>query len=339
LGLQLVPAPPLPVASWEEARRIYLLRKAEGVSSQIFLPDDPVLSDAVHAWTVERRREGAEARDEYDGIIGLPLDPTTRVFSASQLTVLGQCPFKWFSHKVLKLVELEEADEELNPGVKGQLYHRSLELAFSKVLDVADLRQAGLAELENAFLQAEQDVKLPNLTAWHTRRGEHIEVLRRAIVQTDFLQPEAEIVCLEQQFESELYGLKVSGRVDRVDRTPQGLVVIDYKTSSTKPLGIKDESGKANLDLQLPLYAHVIQTTLFPEQSVDSAYYYSLSRGKKLYKTKPSEETLQAIAQKVKDYLQTGHYPVEPDIDQNVCKFCPYDLVCRRGNRLNRKGD
>lgn len=329
LGLEPVPPPPEPVASLEEARRIYLRRDGS--------PDDLVLPHAARAWAVEKRREGPEPPDEYDGVVSLPLNPATRVFSASQLTALGQCPFKWFANKVLKLADLEEAESDLSPLLKGNLYHRSLELAISNVLGAADLCQAGVEQLEGAFLQAEQNLKFPTLPAWNAQRFEHIKILSRAIQKPDFLQPGAEIFALETEFEGEWYGLKVRGRVDRVDRTPQGLILLDYKTSSLAPVGVKDDLGKASLDLQLPLYIHVAQTSLFPGEQVDGAYYYSLSKGKKLSKAKPSEETLHAIAQRVKTHLETGHYPVDPDIEQQACRSCPYDLVCRKGVRNSRK--
>jgi len=326
LGLEVVQPPPLPVASLEEARQIYLRRET--------LPDDDVLLQAVHAWNVEKRREGASPYDEYDGVIGLPLDPDERVFSASQLTALGQCPFKWFAHKVFKLAELEEAEEELSSGLRGSLYHRSLELALLNTSDLSRITE----NLETAFLQAEQDLQLPVLSAWEARRTEHLKVLNRACVQPDFCQPEAEFFHVEKEFAGEWYGLNIKGQIDRIDRTPQGLVLLDYKTSSQAPKGIQDESGKANVDIQLPLYIHFASTTLFPGEIVHEAYYYSITKGKKLSKKQPSPETLQAIAQKIKTYLQTGYYPVKPDVDQHACQYCPYDLVCRKGSRQSRKG-
>jgi ATP-dependent helicase/DNAse subunit B len=121
LGLKAVSPPPLPIASIEEARCIYL--------RQDNLLEDEVLPHAANAWVIEKRRESAAVYDKYDGVINLPLDLSTRVFSASQLTALGQCGFKWFAHKVLKIQGLEEAEEELSALIRGNLYHRSLELA------------------------------------------------------------------------------------------------------------------------------------------------------------------------------------------------------------------
>ncbi|MGJ5672365.1 MAG: PD-(D/E)XK nuclease family protein [Nostochopsis sp.] len=327
LSLEAVQSPALPVASLEEARQIYLRRET--------LLDDHVLPQAVHAWNVEKRREGANPYDEYDGVIGLPLDPDQWVFSASGLTALGQCPFKWFANKVLKLVELEEAEEELSSKLRGSLYHRSLELALLNTLDLSKITE----NLETAFIQAEQDLQLPVLSAWGARRTEHLQVLNRACMQPDFCQPEAEFFHVEKQFTGEWYGLNIKGQIDRIDRTPEGLVLLDYKTGSQAPRGIKDESGKANVDIQLPLYIYFASTTLFAGETVHQAYYYSLTKGKKLTKKQPSPETLEAIAQKIKTYLQTGYYPVAPDVEQHACQYCPYDLVCRQGSRQSRKGN
>jgi PD-(D/E)XK nuclease superfamily len=325
LGLEPVFPPSLPIASIEEARQIYLRR------DNLF--EDDVMSHAVNAWVVEKRREGAEVYDEYDGVINLPLDPSTRVFSASQLTTLGQCAFKWFAHKVLKIAELEEAEEELSALLRGNLYHRSLELALSGVTDLTQIT----ANLEAAFLRAEQDSQLPVLSAWEARRSEHLQILNRVCNQPDFYQQGTQVLQLETEFSGQWYGLQVTGRIDRIDRTPEGLVLWDYKTSSQAPPGIKDEAGKTNIDIQMPLYID-IAGTLFPGETVHDAYYYSVTKGEKIGKKKQDAQTLQAAAEKIKTYLQQGYYPVEPDVDQNACRYCAYDLVCRKGSRQSRKG-
>ncbi|MEH2295641.1 PD-(D/E)XK nuclease family protein [Nostoc sp.] len=121
-----------------------------------------------------------------------------------------------------------------------------------------------------------------------------LPVLERACVQPDFRQPEAEFFHVEQKFTGEWYGLNIKGIIDRIDRTPQVLVLLDYKTSSQVPPGIKDASGKANIDIQLPLYIHFASTTLFPGETVHEAYYYSVTKGKKLSNKQPSQETLEA---------------------------------------------
>lgn len=330
LGLESTAPPTRPIASLEEARRIYLRRD--------ILLEDAVFPYAIHAWTVEKRREGAESYDEYDGVVSIPLDFKTRLFSASQLTTIGQCPFKWFADKVLRLAKLEEAEEELSPGLKGQLYHRSLELVLTKILSAADISQTGLAQLEAAFLQAEQDLQLPTISSWEAQRAEHIKILSRTWEQADFLPSNSEVVSLEKEFIGEWYGLKVTGRIDRIDRTHEGLVLLDYKTGSQKPAGIKNENGKSVVDIQMPLYTHIANTVLFPDETIKGADYYLLTKHKRLNNKALSVEEQQQIAEKIKTHLKTGHYPVDPDVERNACRFCACDLVCRQGPRQSRKG-
>ncbi len=327
LGLQAVPPPAVPVASLEEARKVYLRRDS--------LVEDEVLPRAIHAWNVEKRREGAEAQDEYDGVIGLPLDIDKLVFSATQLKTLGQCPFKWFAEKVLKLAELEEAEDDLTALSQGNLYHRSLEIALRNSASLSKITDA----LESAFLQTEQELGLSGLLAWEARRKEHLKTLNRACLGPDFCPPEAEFIEVEKEFSGQWNGLQVKGKIDRIDRTSGGISIVDYKTGGGTPSGVKDDDGKASIDIQLSLYSH-FAAHLFPGETVEGAYYYSLSKGKKVGgRTPPSEETLSLIAEKIKTHLQTGSYPVSPDIEQKACRYCAYDLMCRKGSRLSRKGE
>ena len=438
LGLKPAAAPPIPVASIESARKLYLrtgsgnkenkeakavrafrwqarensrLRKGDYIADNLanisplpgkkvldetpqYLPEsqdrsdaqDKVLPHAYHAWEVEQRRESSDLPDEYDGVIGIPLDPSEREFSASQLVNLGQCPFKWFADKVLGLGELEEAEEELSPSLRGRLYHKTLELALVWTVGAQDadanldahldanlnanlsadteiaiassaqptepndtplttqvttqeLRQGLLANLETAFLEAEKLENLPALPAWEASRQEHLTVLRRTVLASDFLQEEAQVLSTEKKFKGEWYGLKVRGFVDRVDRTGEGLAIVDYKTSSTAPKGAKDLDGKAKLDIQLPLYVQVAAKDFLSgeREKVTNAYYYSLTKGKVLKKADIDEAALAQFAEQVKLRLQTGQFPVEPDVDSVACRYCPYDLVCRQGTRLSRK--
>ncbi|HIK18384.1 MAG TPA: PD-(D/E)XK nuclease family protein [Leptolyngbyaceae cyanobacterium M33_DOE_097] len=332
LGLSFSAIPAKAIASPEEARRIYL-RQAESL-------DDPVLQQAIAAFQVEQHRESSALPNEYDGVVGVPFDYSQHWFSASQVTQLGQCPFKWFASRVLKLAEAEELDEELNPALRGNLYHKVVELALKAAqadpsLDVTDEQR-----LNDWFIEAEALVKLPSFTAWEARRVEHVKILRRAMQQPEFWPPGTEVLKLEEKFEGEWQGLKIRGYVDRLDRTEDGLVLIDYKTSSKAPVGVKDETGKARIDLQLPLYQAVAALALYPDKAVCRTSYFSLTVGKDISPKKtPTQAELEGVAERLKTTLSTGQYPVQPDIDGHACRYCAYDSLCRAGNRLNRKGE
>jgi ATP-dependent helicase/DNAse subunit B len=242
---------------------------------------------------------------------------------------------------VLKLGKLDEDEVDLSPGLRGNLYHATVELMVKAVQDDSTRSIIDLTLLREKFLEAEQEVKLPTLPAWTSRREEHLRTLALTLQQPDFWPVGAEPVALERSFTGEWQGLKITGRVDRIDLTGDGLVLIDYKLGSKAPKGVSDESGVARLDIQLPIYQQVAAAALFPDESVAEAYYYSLGKGKKLPVSKnstTSDEELVMFADRCKSHLTNGHFPVMPDSKEVACEYCSFDVVCRQGSRLSRKG-
>jgi len=334
LGLSEAPLPEFPITSYQELRKVILQNLSH--SSE----EDAVLAHARHTWKVEVQRESSTPPDEHDGVTGIPIDWTERTFSVSQLTRLGLCPFSWFAQKVLKLDELPEEENALNPSVRGSLYHRILELLFKEA--EGDRTQITNAEaLRKAFLQAEKDsdFNFSSLAAWEAQREEHLKILELIVRKDDFYPNGAEAIALEKHFEGHWKGFPIRGYVDRIDQTENGLVLIDYKTSSQAPSGVKDANGKAAIDLQLSVYKESAAPVLFPEMPVVDAYYYSLTKGKKLKDLSklPSDEELEAVAARCKGHLEQGNFSVAPDLESKACTYCSYDLVCRRGKRLDRK--
>jgi CRISPR/Cas system-associated exonuclease Cas4 (RecB family) len=335
LGLQPTTPPTPAIASPEEWRK-GILRHLEISKDEI--PEDDVLSHMHHAFTVEQHRESHAFPDEYDGILEVPFDYSDWTFSVSQLSRLGQCPFKWFADKLLRLGVAVEIEEEVSPSQIGQLYHKVLDLILTEKQQAPDLDITNTALLDEKFEIAERDIIPANLTSWPLRRSEHLRCLSLAIADPQFLPKGAEPLQLEATFKGEWHGLTVRGRIDRIDRTDNGLVLIDYKTGKNRPIGIKDSNGKACIDLQLPLYQEAAAPDLFPDDPVASAYYYSI-RGRSqinLSSKAPQHELPDAI-NRCKALLEQGHYPVQPDNKKEACKYCDFDALCRKGDRLNRK--
>ena len=330
LGLKPSLVNNLPIASIERARQLYL-RQPNLLESDLSL-----MPEISHALQVETSRESAIAPDSYDGVIGMAIDPQQKIFSASQLTQLGQCPFKWFSAKLLKLKELPEAQSDLDAAVRGVLYHRCLELAFDKIKTASDLAEFNREQLDRAFTAAEQELKLTKLSSWEVQRQEHLNLLALNLATAEFLPTAREVIATETKFKMQWHGLEIRGQVDRIDRSDTGLTVIDYKTSGVTPAGVKDATGKANIDIQLAVYQDAIAAQ-YPDEAIDTAAYYSLTKQKTISRPQKDPAQLAAFAERVKTHLQQGHYPVAPDLDRQACRYCDYDLVCRQGDRLSRK--
>lgn len=330
LNLKPHVAKAIAVASPEEARKVDLAGLRDTGTAGRVAFDDPVFDRAVRAWTVENRRETAMPDYEHNGAVAIAIDPQHHVFSASQLTQLGQCGFKWFAGYLLKLAELTEADTEFDGKLRGRFYHKTLELVVQKARGRANLRQGLLDALEEAFSEAEKSENLLGISTWDARRAEHLSLLRRTIAHDTFLSADTEVLGVELKFRGQWYGFNVEGIIDRIDSTPEGLHLIEYKNLSSKPTAAKDTSGKANLDVQLPLYQQVAAAALFPDRPVAQAYYYSISKQKKM-EAEAEETQLKEFAHRIGHQLKQGHFPVEPDIEGKACQYCDRDLVCRKG--------
>ena len=315
----------LPLASVEQARQTYLsqpsLLEAQTANSLL-------LPQIIHNLQVEASREEATA-NEYNGVIDIAIAPESKIFSASQLTQIGQCPFKWFSARLLRLKELPEAELDLGAAVRGNLYHRTLELSLEQIKIASDLADFNRVQLAKAFTQAETELNLTQLSGWNRQRQEHLNLLALNLATAEFLPPDREVVATETKFDIEWHGLQIKGQVDRIDRTAAGLAIIDYKTSSVTPAGVKDAAGKANLDIQLAVYQDAIDR-VYSQETIDTAAYYSLTQRKTLSHPQKEPAELAAFAERVKTHLQQGYYPVAPDLDRKACRYCSYDLVCRK---------
>jgi len=323
-----------PIASLERARRTWLR------SPQ--LPDaaqpDRVLTHARRCQRVELDRETSAGYSIYDGLTDLPEDAADRLFSASQLSMLGQCGFKWFARYGLRASRPREKENKLDGRLKGQLYHQALDGAMREIVGCEDPRDRVLDSLDGAFATAEQALSLERLPAWKVQRREHLALLRRTIENESFFTPGGVVVALEKEFRGEWNGFTVTGKIDRADETPDGIALVEYKTRSSAPTQAQNSQGDAKFDVQLQLYVEAAGADLFPDRTIARAHYYSLTKAKRLKEMNATDDVeAAAFADRLRDYLARGAYAVQPDRGQKVCEFCDCDAICRKGARLKRK--
>ncbi len=132
---------------------------------------------------------------------------------------------------------------------------------------------------------------------------------------------EGEPVWLERKFDIRIGEHHVRGRVDRVDRLPDGgHELIDYKTGQRK------SESDLESDLQLALYRLAAREAWDLEAKTGS-YYYVLDAEKVAAPTKPDD------AERVeRTVLQVGEgvlgQDFEPRPSPTVCGWCDYRLIC-----------
>jgi ATP-dependent helicase/DNAse subunit B len=214
--------------------------------------------------------------------------------SPHQLSDYGNCPFQALLKYACGLEEPEEANEELGLLNLGKLYHRALQLFFSRRRAAKALPVRGTAEeegvlascLEEASQALELEVHVGHPAVWEIRRSNARELLTRLI------EAEAESPWLQglvpAAFEQEFGGagapalevtspdgrdrVVLGGRADRIDSGGSSVGVIDYK--SGKAYRIKDSLRDHLLvtDVQLPFYLAVARAAYSGSEAVDAAY-------------------------------------------------------------------
>jgi DNA helicase-2/ATP-dependent DNA helicase PcrA len=132
---------------------------------------------------------------------------------------------------------------------------------------------------------------------------------------------EGEPAWLERKFDFKVGEHHVRGRVDRVDRLPDGdYELIDYKTGERKT------EAELESDLQLALYRLAAREAWEVEASTGS-YYYVLDAEKVPAPTRPDDaERVERTVLQVGEGILSQDF--EPRPSPTVCSWCDYRLVC-----------
>jgi len=212
--------------------------------------------------------------------------------SAHQLEEHATCGFRTLAHRLLKVEDEEPGEDDLAARERGSLLHRCLDRFYRRLHDEdrlplrADPEALGtlreVAEEEMDAFAAEEHVGRRAL--WELRRSEVLRTLE-AIVEAEAHAAGTPIE-FERQFgyQDAWDALRipdpagtqiayVRGAIDRVDRQPDGaLLVVDYKSSSRQTLQRKLQPGWLLApQFQLALYAAVLRQQE-PGRPVDAVY-------------------------------------------------------------------
>ncbi|GAC1651234.1 MAG: hypothetical protein NVS9B15_11360 [Acidobacteriaceae bacterium] len=127
------------------------------------------------------------------------------------------------------------------------------------------------------------------------------------------------VKAIEEWFEFELAGITITGRMDRVDSTPDGLVVLDYKTGNSK-----DEEAAKN-SLQLSVYALAAKHKF--GAPVAQVGFYNLETTQFISVPRTDDELRQAEKKikKVADGIRAENFEPNPGLQ---CKWCGYSALC-----------
>jgi len=324
------------VAASESEELHYLLQSLEP-------PSDAFVSRAVDSIKIVRDREKG-VQDSHSGILSIRDDYMRYTFSPAQITTFGQCSYRWYAQRILHLADPEEAEDDLATNLKGLLFHDTLNRGATACKHLPDIRTAMLERLTEDFDAAAAEIpELLRLPGWKGRRPELLTQLEAAIRADWFLVEGYRVQYTEHKFNGLWNGLRIAGRLDRLDEHDGNVIVVDYKTSGSAPKGAKDAAGELKLDVQLPIYMTSGSDLLPGGDPATGGYYYSLTNATPSAHynmgLKRGEKVVDAVgllrlAELIKSRIAAGAFPVDPDGEQQACTYCELDMVCRRGPYL-----
>jgi DNA helicase-2/ATP-dependent DNA helicase PcrA len=131
-------------------------------------------------------------------------------------------------------------------------------------------------------------------------------------------------VAVEEPFAMVLDGIRVQGRFDRIDETPDGIVITDFKSSDVRdPVRARE---RARDSLQLALYALAWQAR---EGSLPHAVQLSFVDSGVIGRVTPDRGRMARAAGKVRsvaDGVLVGSFSATPGAV--TCGFCPFHEIC-----------
>ena len=198
----------------------------------------------------------------------------------------------------------------------GAAIHRVLKTYFDSVtLGRAKTDE----ELIDLFRLDLADAKIHEAYQHELYEQQGIAQLREFLASARTL-PAAQVLHTEQSFEIRIGPTLVVGRIDRIDRRPDGSVaIVDYKTGKARDQEDADES------LQLSLYAIAAKEKW--GYTVGALSFYNLEENVPVITTRSEAQLLGARA-RVEDAAQgiaDGKFIAQPGIH---CNFCAYRSLC-----------
>jgi len=234
--------------------------------------------------------------------------------SHNQVDDYKSCPLK-YQYVHIKRIPLRQH----HSVVYGSAIHKAVEFYLRR-------RVVGNFTSLEDFLKAFDD-------AWRNEgflTREHEEQRKRAGVETltrFYHEEEAsgrKPTDVEREFGFALGPTRVRGRFDRVDDTPEGAVVIDYKSSDVTEQKAADKRARESLQLKMYALAQKEMTGKLPAR-VELRFLESGLAGRH----KPTEKDLVEARQAIEESaagIRARRF--DPTPGYLTCRYCAYNQIC-----------
>ena len=292
-------------------------------------------------------------------------------FSATELEAYARCPFQFWLSTVLNIAPVESPEEGTDFAARGTLLHEvlagllkegiaadpaALRSRFQELVNAQLDRRVPETELRRALIGVERLILSRWGDAFVDQHAAYTEQINEVFRGVQSLAPEIPFGRLpdaqtlddqanpEIRFGNEETGVKLRGRIDRVDcgtiDGKKAFLVIDYKTGQRPSLKREDMISGRSIQLALYLLAvkrlGLVSADAIPFQM---GYWALKETGYKpgLVKkflpleaavVKSLETLLDDLLPRLAEGIRSGNFIVENQ-DENCTGHCQYRTVCR----------
>jgi DNA helicase-2/ATP-dependent DNA helicase PcrA len=271
-----------------------------------------------------RRRELLAERKTPSLESYLPLRGSGLMLSATDIDVYRSCPLRYKFARVFSIPREQTLQQRFGILIHQVLERYHSQLANEEASGQVMLETPGPERLVTLFETGWRRLGFGESNEERQLHEKGVAALER--YQERFAAEEGSPVWFERNFAFRIGPHLLRGRVDRVDRLPDGSYeLIDYKTGrARRPSELKD-------DIQLSLYQLGARQS-WRLESARQSYYYVLDDEK--VPVQPSDDDVQRIeatATEVAEAIIAQRFDPTPSF--KVCSMCDFQLLCPAAER------
>ena len=234
------------------------------------------------------------------------------MLSASDIETYRLCPLKYKFGRVFRIPQESTINQRFGIALHTVLerFHKSPNAGREQLFELfeSSWRRGGFGDSDDELQFRE--------------RG--IEALERYWENTR--DQEGEPVWFERSFSFQLGPHVIRGRVDRVDRRPDGSYeVIDYKTGRSKT------AAELQSDVQLSIYQMGARESWGVETSAHSYYYVMTAEKVPVAHSDAELDRVRATIEEIGAGISRQDF--QPTPTQEICSFCDFRIICPAAER------
>jgi putative RecB family exonuclease len=233
---------------------------------------------------------------------------TNRRLSASAIERYRRCPLSYKLALEWKLPEEPAANMQY-----GAAMHSALLVYFDAIRKG---RRISAEDVVQYFLDEFRKAKIEDALQRHLYERDGTQQLL-TFLESPAATPHGRVAMLEHTFQCKIAGTDITGRIDRVDETDDGYVIVDYKTGNPKSQELADKS------LQLSIYALAMSAS----KPVKSLIFQNMGDNTAIISLRPPESLQKAEARiaAAAEGIAEGAFEPKPG---NHCNWCGYRSIC-----------